>query len=215
MVKWCESWLERQDENGIKLKYWAQKRDNEHARWILCYCDVKFSKSGIHALMQHVGYSKHKKISNVRFPSTACHIDVEPNPSSNTVTKGQGTIKLDHLVNDKATAAEATWLFKVAESDMSLRDCDGSPLLFKHMFPDSRRYAKFTLGLQKALYVIQDGLGPLLESKLLKVLPIYQLHLPQCLMRLSPRNKERYWSCHENKIVTLYYFFFLCTSKSS
>ena len=60
MVKWCESWLERQDENGIKLKYWAQKRDNEHARWILCYCDVKFSKSGIHALMQHVGIKKYQ-----------------------------------------------------------------------------------------------------------------------------------------------------------
>ena len=61
MVKWCESWLDRQDESGIKLKYWVQKRDNEQARCFLCCCDVKFSKSGIQALMQYAGYSKHKK----------------------------------------------------------------------------------------------------------------------------------------------------------
>ena len=50
MLKWCESWLERPGENGIKLKYWAQTR-YEHARCILCYCNVKFTKSGTQSLM--------------------------------------------------------------------------------------------------------------------------------------------------------------------
>lgn len=54
------------------------------------------------------------------------------------MTKAQDIINVDHSVNDKATAADPTWLFKVTESDMSLRDCDGYLLLSKRMFADSR-----------------------------------------------------------------------------
>ena len=36
MVNLCELWLEIQDKKGIKLKYWARKRDNERARYLLC-----------------------------------------------------------------------------------------------------------------------------------------------------------------------------------
>ena len=87
------------------------------------------------------------------------------------MTKSQDIIILDHLVNDKATAADVTWLFKVTESDMSLRDCDGYLLLSKRMFADSRLCEKFTLGHQKTPYVIQEGLYSLLEVKIVESVP--------------------------------------------
>lgn len=74
-----------------------------------------------------------QSIKNIKYRILLCYSPyVEPNPSSNAATKVHGTIKLDHSANGKATAAKATWLFKVVESDMSLRDCDGYHLLFKH-----------------------------------------------------------------------------------
>ena len=121
---------------------------------------------------------KAQKISNVRFSSTARHIYVKSNPSSNGATKVQGTIKLDRSVNDKATAVNVTWLVKATESDMSSLDCDDSPVLFKHMFPDSRIWEKSAVGRQKASYVIHDGLGPLVESKIAESVTIHQLYLP-------------------------------------
>ena len=72
------------------------------------------------------------------------------------MTKAQDIINVDHSVNDKATAADPTWLFKVTESDMSLRDCDGYLLLSKGMFADSR-LCEHSLWV-KTSYVIQEGL---------------------------------------------------------
>ena len=48
------------------------------------------------------------------------------------------------------SAAEAMWLFKTAEEDMSLRNCDNVPLLFQCMFSDSEIAKKFVMGRSKA-----------------------------------------------------------------
>ena len=49
------------------------------------------------------------------------------------------------------------WLFKVA---------DNTSVLFQRMFSDSKICQGFTMSCQKASYIFQDGLGPLLEKRL-------------------------------------------------
>ena len=58
--------------------------------------------------------------------------------------------------------------FKAAEEDMTLQVCDNVPLLFQKMFPDSQIPKEFTISKNKASYVLQDGLGPLLANWLCK-----------------------------------------------
>ena len=42
MVKWSSSWLEKTDSNGVKLKLWVMKKDEEHAHCKLCSADLKY-----------------------------------------------------------------------------------------------------------------------------------------------------------------------------
>ena len=58
------------------------------------------------------------------------------------------------------------WLFKVAENDFALRHCDNTSVQFQRMFPDSKICQGFTMSRQKASYIFQDDLGPLLEKQL-------------------------------------------------
>ena len=54
---------------------------------------------------------------------------------------------------------------KISESDASLSDYNDTSLLFRNMFPDSKICKAFTVGRQKASYVIKNGIGSLLEEK--------------------------------------------------
>ena len=76
------------------------------------------------------------------------------------------TVSLDNTLDNKVTVAEAMWLFKVAEKDLSLRDCNHTPQLFQNMFPDSEISLKFSMSKDKVSYVFQDGLRPLLREKI-------------------------------------------------
>ena len=58
------------------------------------------------------------------------------------------------------------WLLKVAENDPALRHCDNRSVLFQRMFLDSKSCQGFTASCQKASYLFQTGLGPLLEEQL-------------------------------------------------
>ena len=55
-------------------------------------------------------------------------------------------------------------MFKIAQSDMSLRSCDCLSDTFQSMFNDSEIAKQFSMARQKASYIIQDKLGPLLEN---------------------------------------------------
>ena len=106
------------------------------------------------------------------------------------------TVGLDNTLDNKVTAAEAMWLFKVAEKDLSLRDCNHMPQLFQNMFPDSKISQQFSMSKHKASYVFQHGLPPLFGEKIcqavhrnLKVL----LHL--CLMKRQRHKLKSKWTC--------------------
>ena len=43
MVLWSDALLERLDENQVKIRLWARKRDNNYFTCILCNSDFKYS----------------------------------------------------------------------------------------------------------------------------------------------------------------------------
>lgn len=119
------------------------------------------------------------------------------------------------------TAAEATWLFKVAENDLSLRDTDKTPLLFQRMFPDSAVANKFAMSRQKASYTVADGIGPFLEKKIIEDVSksdgCFTLMYDETTTAQNKKQMDllfRYWSNEENKVVTKYFSsFFLVEPK--
>ena len=73
---------------------------------------------------------------------------------------------LDHPLENKVWAAEAKFLFKMAECDYSFRSADQTPELFTSMFSDSEIAKRFQLGRSKASYCVSDGLSPMLFGHL-------------------------------------------------
>ena len=98
---------------------------------------------------------------SIRFSNTARHLYKDSKTHSIGVKK---IVKLEYSTNDKISAAEGMWLFKVAENDLALRHCDNTSVLFQRMFLDSKICQGFTMSCQKASCIFQDGLKPLLEK---------------------------------------------------
>ncbi|XP_047132571.1 uncharacterized protein LOC124811258 isoform X3 [Hydra vulgaris] len=208
MVKWNDVWLEKLDKNLVKIQLWAEKRNSEYAICKLCKSDLKFSSVGFQALYQHSSKPKHKSVSDLRFSKTASHLYVDSNKNS---IGGEKVIQLEFSTNEKISAAEAMWLFKVAENDLALRHCDNTPILFQRMFPDSKISHGFTMSRQKASYILQDGLGPLLEKRLCNSITLSQVAFTLMFdeTTTSQQRKQmdllcRFWSEDENQVVTKY-----------
>ena len=153
-----------------------------------------------------------KKLSKLRFSNTAAHIG-----GSDRTIKSKDTVNsIDPSLNNKVSAAEATWLFKVAEEDYSFRSCDDTPLVFTKKRFQSAISQKFTLSQEKASYVIKHALGPLVASDLCK----HITKSPGCFTMFDETTTVqkikqmdvlvRYWSTAENKVITRYLlsFFF-------
>ena len=51
------------------------------------------------------------------------------------------------------------WALKVAHSNYSYSSCDGTPELFKRLFPGETA-AHFSMSRTKVSYLLADGLGP-------------------------------------------------------
>ena len=58
MVLWSDVLLERLDENQVKIRLWARKRDNNYFTCILCNSDFKYSWQGFKAFQKN--YTKAK-----------------------------------------------------------------------------------------------------------------------------------------------------------
>ena len=223
MVNWVDAWMEKTDASNIKVGLWAKKKNKEYTFCLLCSADVKFSKQGFQSLVQHSKYTKHHQLSDSRFASNVRRFVVnKTKPScsasatsravvvscSTNITAGAmaaKTVGLDNTLDNKVTAAEAMWLFKVAEKDLSLRDCNHMPQLFQNMFPDSKISQKFSMSKDKASYVFQYGLPPLLGEKIcqavhrnLKVL----LHLAQVKKQMDLL--LTYWDEDAEEVVAKY-----------
>ena len=54
MVLWSNAWLERLDENQVKIRLWERKRENNYFTCILCNSDLKYSSQGFQAFQQQI-----------------------------------------------------------------------------------------------------------------------------------------------------------------
>ena len=172
MVKWCSDWLnsDKKDCSGNFLRLWASNKSDTSAHCHICSCDLKFVSLRIQALLQHAASPKHKTKADIRFSNTVW--DLAPHPQPFSITSCAPPIVVLNLsLSDKVTAAVTSWLFKVDGNNLSLlREMGRTPLLFQRMFSDRAIANKFTMSRQKASYTVSDGIGPLLEKKLLKIL---------------------------------------------
>ena len=235
-IKWNELWLEKIDQQGQKCGTWAIKEDSDYVRCKLCACKFKYSGSGGIKLIEHSRVDKHRE--NFELSRTNHVIASQPSTSTDSSSISSSSndqqaatlppplpLKLDNPVNAKARSAEAKWLFKVAESDYSLRSCDHTPELFSSMFKplvhkkcDCRAiFDHFSLSRTKASYCISDRLGPLVMEKLKEQLQ----WIDSCFTLLFDetstvqRKKQmdvlvRFWSDQSGHIETRYIdsFFF-------
>ena len=171
---------------------------------------MKFSSQGFQSIQQHSKKPKHKTLSDICFGNTVCHFQSTSSTSSSTTDKNN-IVTLSASFKEKVSAAEAMWVFKVSEEDMTFRDCDNTPALFQNMFSDSTISKSFSMSREKASYILQDGLGPLLSKWLCK--KIYDSGGAFTLMfdetTTEQRRKQmdlliRYWDEDEEQVVTRY-----------
>lgn len=113
MVNWSDAWLEKVDVNNVIIKLWATRKNSEFVKCNLCGVELKYSKCGFQALMQHSKKPKHKQISDIRFSNSTRHFSNTTTTTiqETTTNKQQRTIALDHSLNTKISNAEAVWLF--------------------------------------------------------------------------------------------------------
>ena len=225
-IKWNDSWLEKIDKQGQKCGTWAVKEDLDFARCKWCNCKFKYSGSGGCKLIEHSSFDKHQENFNLSQSNLVLASNSSPSPStSNQQATASPSLMLDNPKTAKARSAEAKFLFKVAESDYSLRSCDHTPELFSSMFrPPLHKtsdcaavFDHFSLSRTKASYCISDGLGPLVMEKLKEQLE----SIDSCFTLLfdettTVQHKKqmdvliRFWSDQSGSIETRYIdsFFF-------
>ena len=150
------------DKKGFKrCHYWiATKKDANYATCSLCSCLCRYSTQGFQTFTQHSVVKQHKDVSKIRFGENKTQKTFPSTSLSKALPRP--SLTLDAPLQCKVSAAEAMWVFKVAEEDFTLRDCDQTPLLFKNILPDSSICGSFRMSKSKVFYIFQDGLGPLL-----------------------------------------------------
>ena len=70
------------------------------------------------------------------------------------------------VLDENTLNAEIIWCLNLVKSHHSFRSCDSLKSLFKVMFPDSAIPDKFSLGKDKARYMIIYGIYPTFKQKL-------------------------------------------------
>ena len=79
-------------------------------------------------MIQHSKKPKHKTVSDLHFGNDVRRFSKSSESHSSSKKE---VVTLDPTFSEKVSAAEAKWLFKMAERDMTLRDCDFTPELFR------------------------------------------------------------------------------------
>ena len=165
-IKFCDSWLKKLDANGNPISEWASYKENKKNVTLmcrLCHCDLNFQSKGLHALLQHSKYEKHRKHAVDILASNQTRLvseKVDEPSTSNT-----RSVELQSSKKDVALKAELIWAMKVVCSNFSMASCTGLTETFKSMFPGGVP-SHFSLSPQKIKYLITDALGPYFHQQI-------------------------------------------------
>lgn len=113
-------------------------------------------------------------------------------------------------------------MFKVSQQDYFLRSCDDIPKLFQTMFPDSEVSKKFTIGGQKASYIISDGLGLFVVKELCKRVSAsggaFTLLFDETATFKNRKQMDiliRFWDENEKLVSTIYMLSLFCNCRAT
>jgi hypothetical protein len=157
-------WLKRKDSAGIELHRWLNTTDDEK-RLLCSLCSSQFScdKKGFQSVQQHYSTEVHKSNAKVLLDANQLQL------TSRAVSAKDGNAQLQlGAKRDIASAAELRFVMKCVQSNLPLCACDGTPRLFKEMFPDSQAVSGFTLCAKKAAYLLTDALDPFFRDHFFK-----------------------------------------------
>lgn len=162
------NWLEQVDVDGHRIKDWCApcKTSKYKAYCTLCLKEVSINNSGLAQLQQHAKTQGHKTKAKTKFSETQRHFVLSERPGSERHQQGPRNIVVQGMSQrEKVTKAEALWALKTASCEYSFASSDGTPELFRQMFPGEVSDS-FTMSRTKMSYLISDGLGPHLRMKL-------------------------------------------------
>ena len=118
MVKWKDLWLTKRDSNDVIIGLWATKKDVNYARCSLCSCLCRYSTQGFQTFTQHSVVKQHKDVSKIRFGENKTQKTFPSTSLSKALPRP--SLTLDAPLQCKVSAAEAMWVFKVAEEDFDI-----------------------------------------------------------------------------------------------
>ncbi|XP_054836739.1 uncharacterized protein LOC129330638 [Eublepharis macularius] len=170
--KFRADWLLKKDRNGHLMSVRASRHSETEVFCKLCLCTVDFQNKGLHALLQHSYYAKHKKLaSDLLGPKQMVLVAANPGDSSETIqseypgsshSSSAPVIKLYSLKN-AATVSELIWVMKSVCCNFSASSCSGIKETFDAMFPGGVP-TDFSLSPKKMRYLITDALGPYFQQ---------------------------------------------------
>jgi len=155
------------DKNGHALSQWVQKKSDQEAHCALCKKDIDISNGGVYQLQRHAEGTKHIRVAKTAIASGQSKLKIGSGGVYLSQASTSGASQkwtLSH--QDKVTKAEAIWVMKVAQDNLSFRSCDKIAETFQEMFADSDVARDVKLNCSKVSYVVSHGLGSFFHEDL-------------------------------------------------
>ena len=197
-----DSWLINEEYSA-----WIKKCDDEQAFYCNWCCKkIMLSNMGEKSVRNHMSRDCHKNASK-RVKNTRS-ISSFFSSSSQASSSKSSTIAM----TTDAVCAEIIWALTVAHKNFSANSCEGISKTFKAMFADSKVCRQFSMGAQKCSYVINFGLGPFFQKKLVELVkksPFFSISFDESLNEVLKKQQMdfvvSYWDCSKQRSCVQYF----------
>ena len=217
-----ESWF-----GNLKYSLWVSKDGSNPSKALckLCHKTVDLKSGGSFALDSHKKGQKHQELEKARktnamglFVSSQSstsakegHLSPQSTSNSSEVRSKEQKQLCSFIIDENTLNAEILWCLNVVKSHHTFRYCDPLKNLFKVMFPDSAVPETFSLGKDKARYMIIYGIAPTFKQKLRNMIntsPWYSVSFDENLNKEQQKCQMdiniRYWNDKRNIAETAY-----------
>ena len=217
-----ESWF-----GNPKYSLWVSKDGSNPSKALckLCHKAIDLKSGGSFALDSHKKGQKHQELEKARktnamglFVSSQSSTSAKEGPLSPQSTSNSSEVRSTEqkqlssfIIDENTLNAEILWCLNVVKSHHTFRSCDPLKNLFKVMFPDSAVPEKFSLGKDKARYMIIYGIAPAFKQKLRSMIntsPWYSVSFDESLNKEQQKCQMdvniRYWNDKRNIAETAY-----------
>ena len=215
-------WLDSNDRQGHRISEWCEQdpTDAYKASCTLCNKSFSVSNSGKQSILKHGDGDKHKNLQKVlvgqKLLRGVSPFVVQPSKSATATVTGSSAPATKPMLfcgttQEDVEKAEALWVMKMCAEDWSFASCDGVSDLFSKMFrgPVS---SVFSLGRNKASYIVSDGLGPYFKKKLVEDInsseAYFTIHFDETTTQQVKKQLDilvRYWSASQEQVVVHFF----------